>query len=230
MTGLPFGAIFLDLRREKQGVRVFAGVKKLVVLFMMSGCPLLFGQESIHSSTLTFGVGGTPASEYVNDPSLQNGGPAFRGNYEYRLLRYLAVEGGADFLLPATQEYDVFTVATLGPDGAFSFNSPGNPFLISTSKIGFSRVAFLTYGLKGILPLARQRVELFAGLGGAYEWNSEFSFLNTSLAQASVGGRLAVDKGRHFWLGTTLRGIATFGAGRQYWAPLTFDFGVRLGR
>jgi hypothetical protein len=84
--------------------------------------------------------------------------------------------------------------------------------------------------LKGILPLANNRLELFAGVGGAYAWNSEFSGrLNGSLAQASLGGRLALDRGHRFWLGTTLRGSSNFGSGRQAWVPLTIDLGIRFG-
>ena len=169
-----------------------------------------------------------PYSDSRDSPNLQKGGPTFTGNYEYRLSKYLAVEGGTDILLPSGQSFT--QVATIPAGQNLIPVGPTGPTIFILQSSERSRVTLLTYGFKGILPLVNNRLELFAGVGGAYAWNSEFGGqLNGAFGQVSLGGRLAVDRGRRFWLGTTLRGFSSFGPGRQAWVPLTFDFGIRLG-
>ena len=196
----------------------------LLLVFFVPGF-LAFAQDDVvHSSTLTFGVGGKPYSDNVYSPGEQKGGPAFTGNYEFRLSRYLALEAGTDILLPVSK-YSGESIVLAGQSvGMYTGTCCA---LVVNER---SSVTLLTYGFKGILPLAGNRLELFAGVGGAYGWNSELSGqLNSAFAQANVGGRLAIDRGRRFWLGTTLRGFASFGPGRQDWVPLTFNFGIRFG-
>lgn len=184
----------------------------------------------MHTSTLTVGVGGLPYSYDAQYSSLQKGGPAFTGTYEYRLTRYLAVEAGPDILLPSgrafLQEASILSGANLIPYYPASGCTTG-----CVQVSGRSQVTLLTYGFKGILPLAADRLELFAGVGGAYGWNSRFGgYLNSAYGQASVGARVAVDRDHRFWLGTTLRGFTNFGPpGRQAWLPWTFDLGFRFG-
>jgi hypothetical protein len=188
---------------------------------------MAFGQEALHSSTLTLGVGGLPYSDNPYYPDLQKGGPTFTGDYEYRLSKYLAVEGGTDILLPSGESF-VQLASILAGQNLAAYQPGCTACVVLVS--GRSRVTLLTYGFKGILPLANDRLELFAGLGGAYAWNSEFSgLLNSAFAQASLGGRFALDRDHRFWLGTTLRGFRSFGPGRQAWVPLTFDLGIRFG-
>lgn len=168
-----------------------------------------------------------PYSDSRDYPDLQKGGPTFTGNYEYRLSRYLAVEGGTDILLPSGQSF--VTLSSILP-GQNLVAGSGCTTACLVLVSGRSRVTLLTYGFKGILPLVNDRLELFAGIGGAYGWNSEFGGLfNSAFAQASLGGRLALDRSHRFWLGTTLRGFSSFGPGRQAWVPLTFDLGIRFG-
>ncbi len=197
-------------------------MNRLLLLFSVS-CFVVFGQDSLHTSTFTLGVGGMP---YSYNSYFEKGGPAFTGNYEFRLAKYLAVGGGTDILLPSGESFKQLAVILPGQN-LTSYRSGCTGCVLVVSER--SRVTLLTYGLKSILPLADNRVELFAGLGGAYAWNSEFSGrVNAALAQASLGGRLALDRGHRFWLGTTLRGLTDFGSGRQAWVPLTFDFGIRF--
>ena len=199
-------------------------MNKLFLLGFICGCFTVFGQDTLHTSTLTLGVGGMP---YSYNSDFQKSGPTFTGNYEYRLSRYMAVEGGTDILLPSGVSFLQFATIPAGQN-LIAYTQACTACVVAVSER--SRVVLLTYGLKGILPLANDRLELFAGLGGAYGWNSEFSsHLNSAFAQASLGGRLAVDRGHRFWLGTTLRGLTNFGSGRQAWVPLTFDLGIRFG-
>jgi hypothetical protein len=202
-------------------------MNKLFLLLFFSSCFMVFGQEALHSSTLTLGVGGLPYSDNPYYPDLQKGGPTFTGNYEYRLSKYLAAEGGTDILLPSGESF-VSLASILAGQNLIGYASPCSTACVVPVS-GRSRVTLLTYGFKGILPLVNNRLELFAGVGGAYAWNSEFSGLNSAFAQASLGGRLALDRGHRFWLGTTLRGFSSFGPGRQAWVPLTFDLGIRFG-
>jgi hypothetical protein len=203
-------------------------VNKLLPVLLALAVRGAFAQDFVHSSTLTLGAGGTPYSDNALYPGIQTGGPAFSGNYEFRISKFLAVEGGTDILLPSGLRYRQ-TAVLAGSNLLSYYVSPCCSMvgMISTER---SRVTFLNYGVKGILPLANERLELFAGIGGAYEWNSMGGYLSGVLAQAHLGARVAVDRGRRFWLGTTLRGYGSFGQNRQDFVPLTFDFGVRFGR
>jgi hypothetical protein len=202
-------------------------MKKLFLMLFLTGAVSIFGQDAPHDSTLTMGVGGLPYSNSEYYPQFQKGGPAFTANYEYRFLKYLAAEVGTDILLPSgkasVQSASILSGQNLMP---YVSNCPSCAVVVS----GTSRVSLLSYGFKGILPLANGRMELFAGVGGAYGWNSRFSgSLNSAFGQASLGGRVALDRDHRFWLGTTLRGYDSFGSGHQAWVPLTFELGIRFG-
>ena len=206
-------------------------MNRLIVLLLVSSGGIALGQDNARTSTLTLGVGGLPYSNSRYYPTLQKGGAAFTGNYEYRLFRYLAVEGGTNILVPSGQSIGRVAVISAGQNLVSLTPSTCSPVCSVMVAGGRSQITLLTYGVKGILPLASDRLELFAGVGGAYGWNSEFNgSLNSAFAQASLGGRFAVDRGHRFWIGTTLRGFNSFGPGRQAWVPLTFDFGIRFGR
>jgi hypothetical protein len=212
--------------RENHLDRLFELMKKLFLMFLLAGTVTIFGQDAAHDSALTIGVGGLPYTNNDYFPHLQTGGPAFTANYEYRLLKYLAAEVGTDILLPSGEALVPSAVILSGQN----LNSyvPGCP-TCNVLVSGTSRVSLLSYGFKGILPLASGRVELFAGVGGAYGWNSRFDgSLNSAFAQASLGGRVALDRNQRFWLGTTLRGYDSFRSGHQAWVPLTFELGIRF--
>jgi hypothetical protein len=106
----------------------------------------------------------------------------------------------------------------------------GNRYIApGTSRV---RVTLLPYGLRGILPVANNRGELFIGTGGAYYWRAtdiDYSSASGTLWQANAGARLALDRGRRFWLGTTLRLYRDTGRPTQAWVSVTGDLGFRLG-
>jgi hypothetical protein len=206
-------------------------VNRLASLFFICSF-IVCGQDVVHTSTLTLGVGGLPYSYDAEYPTLQKGGLAFTGNYEYRLSRYLAVEAGTDILLPSGQAFLGQASILSGENLIPYYNYTASGCTTGCVHVsGRSQVTLLTYGFKGILPLAADRLELFAGVGGAYGWNSRLGgFLNSAYGQASVGTRVAVDRAHRFWLGTTLRGFTNFGPpGRQASLPWTFDLGIRFG-
>jgi hypothetical protein len=199
-------------------------VSKLFPLFFAFSCFAAFAQEGdLHTSTLTLGVGGMPYS--YNPGSGEGGGSTFTGNYEYRLSKNLAVEGGADIFLSSRENFEQVSVILPGQN---LITVPPNTPIYLVPVTQQNRIALVTYGLKGILPLAHDRLELYAGIGGAYAWNSEYNGgLNAALGQASLGARLALDRGHRFWLGTTLRGYSNFGG--QAWLPWTINLGIRFG-
>jgi hypothetical protein len=199
-------------------------VKRLLFCFIPAFAATVSGQDATHSSTLTFGVGGQPYSYNSFD---QHGGPAFAGHYEYRFSKYFAVEAGVDTLLPSTFRLELLPVIPSGVGLSSGSLCSACVFVPETDR---ARVTLLPFGFKGILPVARDRVEFFGGFGGAYAWNSDYGqYRDALLAQASIGGRLAIDRGHRFWLGTSLRGYSNFGAGKQVWTPLTLDLGIRFG-
>ena len=103
-------------------------------------------------------------------------------------------------------------------------------YCVFVPETGRSRITLVPFGFKGILPVASGRLELFGGFGGAYAWNSDYSqYRDALLTQSSVGARLALDHGCHFWLGTTLRAYFNYGATKQVWSPFALDLGIRLG-
>lgn len=181
-------------------------------------------QEPARTSTITLGVGGeTPTRNEFGEST----GPAFKGNYEFRLWKYFAVEAGVDTLLPKTERFELLPVITSGTTLVSS-----GPFCFACVAVSFpdrTRVTLLPFGIKGILPLYDGRVELFGGFGGAYALHSDYSFQNAWLMQTSAGARVALDRGHHFWLGTSGRFYTNFGAERQEWVSWTADLGLRFG-
>ena len=228
----------------------FAGLafmNRLTLVFCICSF-IACGQDAVHRSTLTVSGGGLPYADGAFAP--QHGGPVFGGNYEYRFFRYLAAEVGTDISLPAGvsfgessvippgQNLSGSTAASSAPTGCASVIPPGQNFITVASSgtagcalvSGRSRVTLATFGFKGILPLAASRVELFAGLGGAYGWNSVGGRFDSVYGQGSAGARFAVDRHQRFWVGTTLRGFTNFTRPQQAWLPWTVDLGFRFGQ
>lgn len=198
---------------------------RLLKLSLLTYLPFLaaWGQDAVHTSTVTLSAGGETST---NNDFGESGGPVFNANYEYRIWNYLAVEAGADTMLPATQTSE--NVSILAGSGLVSSFSLSNAPVVSVP--GRTRVTLVPFGLKGILPLAGGRWELFAGLGGAYAFHADNSYANAMLVRESLGGRFALDKGRHYWLGTSGQFSHNIAGNRQEWLSWTADFGLRFGR
>ncbi|MGH9440067.1 MAG: hypothetical protein ACRD22_19885, partial [Terriglobia bacterium] len=202
--------------------------KSFLWLFLTVAPLPLLGQNAVHTSTVTLGVGGQPYSYNYFD---EQGGPAFSGRYEYRLSKYLAVDAGVDTLLPSTHSAQYSPVINTGQP-VYDDHGPNCRNCVIVSIPETARVTLIPFGFKGILPLASGRVELFAGLGGAYAVNSEHSYgwnRDAWLGQASFGARIALDRSHRFWLGTALHGYSNFGNRKQVWVPWTINLGIRFG-
>jgi len=187
-------------------------------------------QDATHTSTITLSAGGQPYSYNYFD---EHSGPVVSGRYEFRLWKYFALETGADMLFPTAHSLQVLPVIT--PGETLVTIGPGCTACVYVPISQRREVTMLPFGGKGILPLANGRVELFLGAGGAYAWHSDFGqYLNSLLAQGSLGGRFALDRKHRYWLGTSARGYTTgrsnYGSNRQSWISWTADFGIRFGR
>jgi hypothetical protein len=97
------------------------------------------------------------------------------------------------------------------------------------------------FGAKATLKLRHDRIELFGGFGALEAWKPDGTFeprghslFSSSygdawLAQVEAGGRIAVDRSQHLWLGGTGRHLSNFGPGLRAWntfsGAATFVFG-----
>lgn len=152
-----------------------------------------------------FPTGGPQTSTVVIPDS-----PAFSASYEFRLWKYFAPEVSIINLIPFVPQYGKF---------------PRPPLR--------QRVTLLSFGAHGILPVYQGRLELVAGAAAVHVSTSEddeLLFYNSPrwIWQANGGGRIAIDKRRHFWIGPTVRFSRDGGRPSQEWVSLTGDFGFRF--
>jgi hypothetical protein len=138
------------------------------------------------------------------------------GTYGFRFRRWLALEGG------------VLTA--------------NNPTGVINSEFGYfnirDRYTWVPFGARFILPLRHDRFEISAGGGGVYE---RYTVGNTQIPDGPApysgwGGyfkakaAVALDPGRHFWLGATpqLFLVNASGGVRDRWFVLTGDVSFRF--
>jgi hypothetical protein len=200
----------------------------LILPLLVLTSPAMHAQESTGTSTVTFGVGG---GWIASHPNGTGGGPAFNGTYEFRFSKYFALEAGIDTTLTTTYYSTALPIESIIPAG---------PGLTMTTVTGFtqyiyrgsSRSTGALVGPRLLLPVAHGHGELFAGFGAAYDWNGRSDAPVAAGAwamQGSMGARIAVDKQRRFWLGSTGRVISEFGSGAQTRLSWTADLGFRFG-
>jgi len=177
-------------------------------------------ENAVGTSTITFGVGGGWTGD---NPLGSSGGPVFNGTYEYRISKYLAVEAGVhNTLVNAYQYNQIYTSIPAGLNFTYSYVS-------SIQTRASERNTSVPFGFKGILPLRHGKIELFAGFDGAYTWNTNQNYKNWGV-EGRLGARFAVDKQRHFWLGTSGEFLQEFGYASQHWTTWTADFAYRFGK
>ncbi len=136
------------------------------------------------------------------------------GAYSYRPFRHLALEAG---VLTAIHPAGVIR------QDAYAFY-PKDLF------------TWVQFGPRVILPVWEGRLELSAGAGGAYENYSAskdaFGYLFPRSGWGgnfSAGAAVALDHGRHFWLGTTPRWmLVNAGAMHDRWFIAGGEFSFRF--
>jgi hypothetical protein len=183
-------------------------------LFLLTFCLswAAFGQDS-GRNTISVGVGGGfPTGGDLTFTSPLPTSAAFSASYEFRLFRYFAPEVSVVNLIPKyITNYD----PNQGPPIPERY-----------------RVTLFSFGGRAIAPLRQGRIELFAGAAAVHvsSSNSELFFYNSPhwIGQLNGGGRIAIDKGRHFWIGPTVRFSRDGGRPTQEWVSLTGDLGFRF--
>jgi hypothetical protein len=181
----------------------------LILLGTLTNFTALAADLHFAASTLVAGFGGAfPASGYRTFAF--HNGPSLSAEYEFGVHRFAAATIGVEnFLLP----FD------------------------NTSKFGTSitreRVTLMPFGLRGIVPVANGRVELFAGTGGAVLWSSEYNLAHPFqgdklLWHLNGGARIAIDRAKHFRIGPTVRHYRDLGRPTQQWVSATADFSYRF--
>ncbi len=95
---------------------------------------------------------------------------------------------------------------------------------------------WVPFGLRGILPLRGGRFELSAAAGGLYERYSVGN-LNTATGPLprtgwggyfGLGAAVAIDRGRHLWLGTSPRLFMANSEARDRWVAIGGEVGFRF--
>jgi hypothetical protein len=136
------------------------------------------------------------------------------GTYSYRLYRHLALEAGV-----------LTAIHPTGPIRGYNYDiDPKDLF------------TWVQFGPRVVLPVWEGRLELSAGAGGAYENYSIGSDASGFLSPRSgwggnfsAGAAVALDHGRHFWLGTTPRWIlVNTGAAHDRWFVAGGEFSFRF--
>jgi hypothetical protein len=93
-----------------------------------------------------------------------------------------------------------------------------------------SRDTHLPFGANAVLPIANDRVEFFGGIGGVYTYfQSSYAHPDSWLTQTTVGSRMAVDPGRHVWIGVSGHYMASFADSPKQRAYGTADLTYRFG-
>jgi hypothetical protein len=176
---------------------------------------VLFATMSIAGSAqglrqeVSVGAGAlSPLSGFIADG--RTTGFDLRVGYQLRLKNHIGAELGWTGAWPSRTEF-------------------GRDF----DQVVRDRLQLVDYGVRGIVPVARDRVELSAGIGGGYIWYDQGpsnSYLNSSLLQYS--GRVAapLNSRRRLWIGVTFRAWRDLGRPTQQWLSTTGDLTYRFGR
>lgn len=92
-----------------------------------------------------------------------------------------------------------------------------------------SRFIWVPFGFRFNLPLRQDRFELSAGVGGVYQNGGNTIGYDAFGGYFKFTAAIALDRGRHLWLGATPRVVLVNGAyARDRWFTLTGDLGLRF--
>lgn len=184
-------------------------MRTIRLLFFFSGFAFTAFGQNAERSTVSLGAGlGIPAGGYLTGSFSTN--VSLGASYEFRLSRYLAPEVGVASLLPRALN--------------------NSEYGISSSR---ENVTLLSLGIRGILPLADGKAELFAGPGVARLFSSSYELTGSYQApsflfELATGARVAVDRRHRYWFGPTVRFARNGGRPTEEWVSLTADFGIRF--
>jgi hypothetical protein len=171
--------------------------------------------QSSPRNQVTFGGGW---ARQLNVPSyVAETATALQASYGYRVIRYIQVEAGV--------------VAALQPSpdlcSAHGCSDPDDRFI------------WIPFGVRFVAPLWHGRLELSAGGGGTYE---KYSVSNGDRLPCCIrsldgwggyfagGGAVALDPGRHWWLGASPRWFLANPTAGQHdrWFVIPLEFSWRF--
>ena len=179
----------------------------LLLIFVGGFAGTLAAQGSVMRHKLELdGAGVFPVSGYKAEE--YSVGPGLRAGYELRLQKHIAADIG-------------WTAAWLRGTSCSRF---GCTYPRYQNRL-------VDYGLRGVLPLAQDRVELSVGLGGGYIWFDQSSgdspYSNSSLLQYSVETTVAIDRSRRIRMAFSIRAWRDVGRPTQQW--LSTAAGISYG-
>lgn len=175
----------------------------IAVLLVPLCASAIFAQSLLSRSSISAAATAlTPLAGYkleAVDP-----GAGFSVTYAFRLHRYLAAEAGVQKAWPR----DITECSRFG------------------CTFARGSATFTPFGLRGILPLLNDRVEMSAGFGGAHVFRANTDQFEAEqwLAQASIGVSVALTREGTFRLGPSVRFYSDLGRPTQRWAAASFEF------
>jgi hypothetical protein len=102
---------------------------------------------------------------------------------------------------------------------------------LNLATLDIARDTHLPFGATAVVPVNRWHLELFGGIGGAYAtFRTPCAMVDSWMVQTSVGARVALDQGRHVWIGTTASYITDFADKKRQWVTGTADLTLRFGK
>jgi len=161
-----------------------------------------FAQNFLNRSSFT--VAATALSPISGEKVvLADPGAGFSFQYDFRLNRFLAAEAGVQKAWPR----DVTGCTRFG--------------------CTFERASatFTPFGLRSILPLKQDRIQISASFGGSYVFRANTDSFDAEqwLAQASIGFSVALTREGTFRLGPSVRFYSDLGRPTQRWAATSLE-------
>lgn len=102
---------------------------------------------------------------------------------------------------------------------------------LNLATLDIAHDTHLPFGATAVVPVNRWRLELFGGIGGAYAtFRTPYAMFDSWMVQTSAGARVALDQGRHVWIGTTASYITDFADKKRQWVTGAADLTLRFGK
>jgi hypothetical protein len=162
-----------------------------------------------------------------------------KGGSHPRFLKNLTIESFGYGLAPQAPGFQFSPGYTAALYNLQGLECPG----CVVGPVNRARFTLPPFGSKVTLKLRDDRVELFGGFAALEAWKPDNTLeprgrsLGTSsygdawLTQVEAGGRVAVERSQHLWLGATGRHLVNFGSGKKEWNTFsggaTLEFGHR---
>ena len=181
----------------------------------------------------------TPAPSLVPPSSIPNPASYSQGvtpqsTYRSGFLKNLTIDSFGYDLSPTAQGFES---SGLSP-GPFTAHGLECPYCVQKPLMNRSRFTLQPFGSQATLYSWDKRMESFVGFGGVEAWLPDSapilnrrasSFNDAWLMQTQAGSNVALDPGRHFWLGATGRYLQNFGEGPKHWNTFSGNATFRFG-